>query len=132
MSFKSRAIIALVIVTAAIRCGDSFEEKNDRAVLEALRTDILEMIGQPSCNGDGDCRYIAFGSKPCGGPWEYLIYSSSATDSLRLAEKVAFYNDYEDMMNHKYNYVSDCEVPYPPELGCVDGVCVDMSGHIDP
>lgn len=132
MSLKIRALIALIFIVAVIRCGDSFEEKHDKAILEALSENIHDMIGIPECNGDEDCRYIAFGSKPCGGPWEYLIYSMSVTDSVELAEKVTYYNEYEDMMNHKYGYTSNCEVPDPPELGCVFGVCVDTRVQIDP
>ena len=129
MSLKYTAIFAVFIIAAVIQCGDSFDEKNDQAVLEALRNDILGMIGQPVCGAESDCRYIAFGCKPCGGPWEYLIYSITATDSVLLARKVSVYNDYEDMMNHKYGYISDCSVPEPPELGCVDGVCMDMNAN---
>jgi hypothetical protein len=132
MSLKYRAIFAVIIIAFVIHCGDSFEEKHDKAVLEALREDILNMIGEPACFVDGQCRYIAFGSKPCGGPWEYLIYSMAVSDSVQLVEKVTYYNEYEDMMNHKYGYGSDCSVPETPTLGCVDGVCVDTRVHIDP
>jgi hypothetical protein len=132
MSLKFSAIFAVIIIAFVIHCGDSFEEKHDRAVLEALREDILDMIGEPLCGGDGECRYIAFGSKPCGGPWEYLIYSVDVTDSVLLTQRVETYNEYEDMMNRKYGYVSDCSVPEPPILGCVEGVCVDTRVHLDP
>jgi hypothetical protein len=127
MSLGLKMILGVIVLAALLQCGDSFEEKFDKEVLASLREDISGKVGQPVCTGEGDCRYIAFGSKPCGGPWEYLIYSVTVTDTVDLAEKVAFYNDYEDMMNHKYGYVSDCEVPDVPELGCVDGVCVDMN-----
>ncbi len=40
----------------------------------------LELIGTPSCGGDGDCRYIGLGAKPCGGVWEYLVYSTPRID----------------------------------------------------
>ncbi|UCC81231.1 MAG: hypothetical protein JSW64_07710 [Candidatus Zixiibacteriota bacterium] len=127
MALKLNTIFALIIVAALLQCRDSFDEKYDKAVLLSLRDDIIGMIGEPACDGVGHCRYIAFGSKPCGGPWEYLVYSVSITDSVQLTEKVEFYNQYEDMMNHKYGYISDCSVPEPPQLGCVDGVCMDMN-----
>jgi hypothetical protein len=82
LSLKFTAIFAVIIIAFVIQCGDSFEEKHDKAVLEALREDILNMIGLPECAGDGDCRYIAFGSKPCGGPWEYLIYVDAESGNL--------------------------------------------------
>ena len=131
MSLKFKILLPFIFIVPMLQCGDSFDEKYDKAVLSAMTEDITALIGQPQCGGVNDCRYIAFGAKPCGGPWEYLIYSISVTDSAELAEKVDFYNGYEDMMNHKYGYVSDCSVPDPPELGCVDGVCVDISAHLD-
>lgn len=131
MSLKPRIFFGIIMVGFLFQCGDSFDEKRDQATLSALRDNIVGMIGQPLCGGEGDCRYIAFGSKPCGGPWEYLIYSVSVTDSVELARKVNAYNDYEDMMNHKYGYFSDCGVPLPPSLSCENGVCVNLNVLID-
>ena len=67
---------------------------------------------------------MGLGSKPCGGPWEYLVYSASSTDSTALAERLTAYNAFEAGMNQRYEYFSDCSVPNEPVLAYRDGRCV--------
>ena len=125
--------LSTLFITAAliigIQCGGGYNEPEDKQLLESMADEIYDLIGEPSCDDIDDCRYIAFGDKPCGGPWEYLIYSSSATDSAWLASKVRAYNRFQDMMNHKYGYISDCSIPNPPNLECVEGICTDIRGQ---
>ena len=60
-----------------------------------------------------DCRYAGLGSKPCGGPWVYIVYSASSTDSTALTERLTAYNAFEDEMNERYLYISDCMYDTP-------------------
>ena len=71
-----------------------------------------------------ECKVIAFGSKPCGGPWSYLVYSTSI-DEERLEALVESYNIYEQDYNMACDVASDCMfVTEPTELTCEDGKCV--------
>jgi hypothetical protein len=87
-----------------------------RAVIEAAR-------GEPGCTAEGQCRAIAFGAKPCGGPWSYLVYSTATADTLRLAEAVAAYNRREADLNREQNRSSDCLFVSPPQVACAGGFC---------
>jgi hypothetical protein len=83
----------------------------------------LNYIATFSCSDATSCNSIAFGSKACGGPKEYLVYPSTV-DLEYLTEKVNNYNAMENSYNVKYNVVSDCMAVMPPQnIGCVDGVC---------
>ena len=42
------------------------------------------LIGDAACKSDADCRAIAFGDKPCGGPWSYKIYSVTSVDTVEV------------------------------------------------
>ena len=99
-------------------------EEGDRAQLAEMRREIDALIGDAVGESIEDCRYVGLGSKPCGGPWEYVIYSVSSTDSTALAERLAAYNAFEDEMNARYWYTSDCSVPDPPMLVYRDGRCL--------
>ena len=101
-------------------------EPQDRADLGALRLDILRVIGTPSCADSADCAVIAVGSKPCGGPWEYLIYSRAGTDTTALFDRVRNYNALQESLNKKWGWVSDCSLAHKPRAGCRNGVCVDL------
>ena len=81
------------------------------------------MIANGAAADVGLCRTIAFGSKPCGGPQQYLIYSASTTDSAALAAAVARYNALESEINKREGRVSDCMLVSPPAVALNNGRC---------
>jgi hypothetical protein len=91
--------------------------------LTQLAKDIEEFAKNKACTGGDNCRAMAMGSKACGGPTSYIIYSSSKTDEKLLSEKVKQYTDLEKEINIKYNRVSDCRFLLPPTVDCLNGVC---------
>ena len=107
--------------------GEASDEERDRARLEELYGEIVAYIGTPECSDAGDCRYVGVGSKPCGGPWHYLVYSAATVDEVHLMGLVAEHAAFEDYMNARYGYASTCDVPPVPTLECRDGICVDAN-----
>ncbi len=91
--------------------------------LDSLRTAVHRLVAEPVCESVQDCRAVAFGAKPCGGPWTYLVYSVRATDSTRLARAVARYNQREEELNREEGRMSDCAFVTEPELECRAGRC---------
>jgi hypothetical protein len=102
--------------------GEETDEEADKQRLAVLYRNIVEYIGTPSCHGN-DCRYIGVGSKPCGGPWHYMVYSASTVNEEYLRALVEIHAAFENYMNYKYGYCSDCSVPVPPVVECRNGVC---------
>lgn len=92
--------------------------------LDSLRAIVLDIVGEPTCLSNVQCRYVPFGAKPCGGPWTYLVYSIQTTDSASLAETAADYTEREVQLNRELGRVSDCRAVSPPILDCVDSRCV--------
>jgi hypothetical protein len=140
------AIVAFPLLTACehlrlneILGRDDNQEENDRRRLTRLRAEIDELIAQPVCDGiekpcgtpackdEENCRYIGIGAKPCGGPWEFLVYSTETVDEQFLRKQVTAYNSLEDKMNRTYGYASDCSLPNEPLIGCVEGRCTDLN-----
>ncbi len=119
--FKTIALWAIVL-----GCTNNTEttQEEELQALNLLSEDIELLISEGICSENSDCAYIAFGSKPCGGPWSYLVYSSSI-DTILLQQKVEIYNNQENAYNLKWGIISDCSVTLPPnEIGCVEGSCV--------
>ena len=128
-------IAAAWIAVSLLACGDSDSvvgdnnggqrtEEDDRAQLAEMRREIDALVGDAAGASIEDCRYSGLGSKPCGGPWEFIIYSASSTDSTALTEKLTVYNAFEAEMNELYGYASDCSLPNEPVLAYRDGRCV--------
>lgn len=104
--------------------NDNFEA--DLAELITMRTAIEDMANTSTCSDNSECLYIALGQKPCGGPWSYLIYSTSI-DTSQLEEMVETFNTKQAAFNVKYDQVSDCAFVGPPsEVICENGTCVPV------
>lgn len=96
-----------------------------KQVLDQKKQTILNYINSFTCNGTSGCSSIAFGSKPCGGPWEYLLFPNTV-DLPTLTAMVTEYNELENQFNIETNAVSDCMLVQPPssvscnaQNGCV-------------
>ena len=127
-------VVAAWIAVSLVACGDSDPvgddngdqrtEEGDRAQLAEMRREIDALVGDAAGASIEDCRYAGVGSKPCGGPWAFMIYSASSTDSTALAERLTAYNAFEAEMNERYGLASDCSVPNEPVLAYRAGRCV--------
>ncbi|MFK5959700.1 MAG: hypothetical protein QM495_12635 [Lutibacter sp.] len=117
---KTIALLAIVF-SCSNNSGSSQEE--DLAELTLLNNDIEQLVSTGTCTGNSNCEYIAYGSKACGGPTSYLVYSTSIDVEL-LKEKVAEYNEKEDLYNNTWSVFSDCSVVLPPtSVECINGKC---------
>ena len=119
-------IVSVMGVTTA-GCGSrdpyTQEAQPEQESLDSLRSRILELIGEPVASGMSQCRLIAFGAKPCGGPRAYLVYSMETTDSTRLARAVAMYTSEDARLNRELGRTSDCQMVTPPQVTFAAGQC---------
>jgi hypothetical protein len=118
-------ILALSLLFQSIQCADT-NHMSGKVTLEQLEVknqEILVYINSFSCSESVGCNYIAFGSKPCGGPRKYLVFSNSV-NLAHLQEMVSNYNELDRLHNIQTNAISDCSMVMPPnEIQCVNGVC---------
>lgn len=123
----SRVIFAAVAVVVAgfLACGTSQSSADDiQATLQELTAQIDRIIGNAACEVTGQCRVIAVGSKPCGGPWSYRAYSTLKTDVSSLEVTVQRYTDLQKELNQRTGAISDCMFVTGPTVQCVSGRCV--------
>lgn len=108
-----------------INCSnDENTKEDDRLKLDRLAAEINNLADNSVCNENFECSYIAFGRKPCGGPWGYIVFSSSINTQL-LLKKIEEYNQLEDDYNVKWDAISDCMFVTPPNsLMCENGKCI--------
>lgn len=92
--------------------------------LEALRAQVKYIIGVPQASDPSQCRVVPFGAKPCGGPAQYLIYSTEVTDPNEIEPLITRYNEWSDIYNQREGLMSDCAIVPPISATVVDGVCV--------
>jgi len=88
---------------------------------------IRALIGDASCDDLSSCASMAFGAKPCGGPWEYLVYCVDSVDEAALQRQVDEYYELNEQYNMDNGIVSDCAEVGEPTLELVDGECAMLS-----
>lgn len=122
-----KLVVLLALALMAFTCANNEntpeEALTDSEKLITKEKEITDFIKDNACKPDRECGTIAFGSKPCGGPWKFLIYSLTAADVKILNEKVNAYNALEKEVNVKTGRASDCSIAIKPNVACVDGVC---------
>ena len=118
-------LIVLSLFLQSFQCTDPNDSSENitSGELETKKQEIQNYINSFSCSESDGCSYIAFGTKPCGGPWSYLLFSD-AVDIVKLQEMVKNYNEINKQYNLQTNAISDCMYVMPPtEVKCVNGIC---------
>lgn len=105
----------------------SADQEITREQLDRQLAEIQTLINEGNCSNSSQCKFIPYGSKACGGPQGYLIFSSGV-DEEKLKSLVEKYNKAEATYNKENNIMSDCSIPpEPQELACEDGQCVEVA-----
>lgn len=119
-------IFAVSMLFMAFQCEDdtNLTKEKDQKELTTLKQTIEDLADTSVCNENTECKFIAFGSKACGGPKSYLIYSTSI-DVGKLKTLVESYNQKDADFNRKHGIISDCAVVNPPtSLSCKNNICM--------
>ncbi len=85
--------------------------------------DIQSLLGT-ECDSDNQCKVIGVGSRPCGGPAHYLVYSDKATDEQELKKQVAVFNGLQKLDNAKKGMMGICQQLTAPKTYCAKKECV--------
>ncbi|MBV6645427.1 MAG: hypothetical protein KI790_08250 [Cyclobacteriaceae bacterium] len=131
-----KRLLILIALVTVLACEDTVDgpECPDRAScaepieltqesLDSIRLVIINEAQASTCGQDANCLFIGLGSKPCGGPSEYLIYSSSL-DTASIHSLVEYYNNLDDQLNEKLGKPSDCSIAPAPDSVVCDNGCV--------
>ena len=120
-------LVLLFLLLFSTQCEDDippFTQETEQQELAALKTEIENLANTSFCGDAFECKFIAFGSKPCGGHWGYLVYSTSI-DTEELENRVERYNREEAIYNTEWGITSDCAVNNPPvSMNCENNACV--------
>ena len=118
--------VVLFCLLSAFTCEENEPMTCERYVSELgiMKTEINNLAEASVCNENFECRSIALGSKPCGGTWSYIVYSTSI-NTLALQKLVEAHNKLEREFNAECQQYSDCMMVNPPQrLECENNKCI--------
>ncbi|WP_126803062.1 hypothetical protein [Aliidiomarina minuta] len=101
--------------------------------LDQQREDLAREIRDQlplEANSVEHCALLAFGHKPCGGPQQYLPYSTQGMtedEHNELLLKTRRYNSLDRQIKEDRGIVSDCAIVPEPELILQEGQCAVKS-----
>ncbi len=126
--FKPILVVTCVMLLMTSSCSSNDNNTPTYEIelekLSLLKAEIETLASTSVCDGTTECKFIGLGSKPCGGPWSYLVYTTSI-DVDKLKAAVEDYNQKEAAFNGKWEIVSDCALALQPiSISCENNTCV--------
>ena len=103
-------------------------QEGDEAQIEKLEAEARALAKAGGCERSDQCRTAPLGSRPCGGPREYLVYCPLTTDSATLFKKLGELEAAEKAYNAKNQMMGTCEMRMPPEVEVVAKLCRAVGG----
>lgn len=88
-----------------------------------LQLRLERLTENKECQQDNQCKVIGVGARPCGGPDQYLLYSTLHTDEKMLSYTNDRYQKLKKQQNEKLGLMSTCQVLMPPVSACIENKC---------
>ncbi len=76
------------------------------------------LIGSARCTQNSDCRSTGIGASPCGGPEQYLAWSTVATDADALQKLTARYATQRRKLHEQTGMATVCVLLPEPGVSC--------------
>lgn len=111
------AVAALLCLAGPAAAVDPAAPAASAPASVALHARIVELIGEPTCDGQGQCHAAGLGQRPCGGPESWLPWSTKVTDPRTLQEAIDALAQARVAENKAAGLLSDCHYrPDPPAV----------------
>jgi hypothetical protein len=94
-----------------------------QAELATLRKEIQRLAGDGRCNNVVQCRALPLGKRACGGPDEYIIFSSTTGKADLLEAKAFEYTFLQEELLRGKPETGPCEIILEPNLQCFQQRC---------
>lgn len=88
-----------------------------------LQLRLERLTENKGCEQDNQCKVIGVGARPCGGPDQYLLYSTLHTDEKMLSYTNDRYQKLKKQQNEKLGLMSTCQMLMPPATACIENKC---------
>jgi hypothetical protein len=115
-------LIPLILLGChTVSCAESDAEAAAR-----LRREIAKLVGEAPCSNVVNCRVIGLGARPCGGPEEYVAYSTW-TRRDEIEGKAMEYSFLREELIAGQPQAGACVSLVQPQVACVNRRCVTVA-----
>lgn len=120
------AFIILFVFILSLGFNACKENKKEKEALrlEKKRQTLSDLSNSVICKDSTKWTFTPIGNKACGGPTEYMAYSTQI-DTVDFLDKVNTYTKAMREYNEKWGIFSTCDIPPPPiGVSCTDNKAV--------
>ena len=112
----------------ALKPHNHSSQEDDQQQMKSLIKEIDALISTETCSNPAEWKFVAIGSKACGGPSSYIAYPLKL--EAEICPKVPQFTSMQSAFNTKYKLMSDCAMVMPPvEIRCENGKAVLIGDH---
>ena len=117
-------LIDISVLWVSMVCMQDPSYDKEKESLAKLKFEIKQLASSIECINSEDWEFCPLGRRPCGGPVEYVAYSSRI-DTTQFLNLVRNYRAEQIKFNRKWNMVGICVVPPRPSgVKCEKGKAV--------
>lgn len=110
---KSTGIFFLLVLCFSCSDDDGLTQKQEADNLEQMFSEIESMAFSVDCNDSSEWTFTSYGDKACGGPVDYIAYSTNIDTALFL-QKIEEHRIAQQKFNKKWGIISDCSLIVEP------------------
>ena len=106
-------------------CSDRNEstKETEYEQLNLMLVNLQTNSSDISCTNPAEWKFVAIGSRACGGPSGFIGYHVS--EEAFILSLVEAYTNAEENFNEKWGIISPCDIITAPKgIACVDGKAV--------
>ena len=85
---------------------------------------LQKLTADKTCEQDQQCKVMGIGSKACGGPEQFIVYSEQETDSKMLAITSERYAKLKQEQQSRLGMMGTCQQLVSPIASCQAKKCV--------
>lgn len=122
----SPAPAALVKDNQATKLDPQTQEQPTRENIQKAHQQLQALTADPQCDSSAQCKVLAVGSRACGGPSSYLVYSNKTANEQAVEQLSKKITSLESQFNAENSMVSICQHLMTPGAQCVENKCVKL------
>ncbi len=100
----------------------------DKATISSAHEQLKQLIDDQSCDNSSQCKVLPVGSRACGGPSSFIVYSTKTADTAEVEKLAKDITALEKQFNAANDMMSICQHLTAPGAQCSENTCVRIEG----
>ncbi|MBB1411352.1 hypothetical protein [Pseudoalteromonas sp. SG44-17] len=122
----SPAPAALVKNNQATKLNPQPEVPATRDNIKKVHQQLQTQIADLNCDNSSQCKVLPVGSRACGGPSSYIVYSNKTANEQAVEKLTQQITSLESQFNAQNKMISICQHLTAPAAQCIENKCVKL------